>query len=178
MIFIFIDRICLAQNFVLLDPGHGGSDNGAPGVCGINEKFLNLDYALDAYDKIDDDDTHYWISYSTRDDDDDYLSTTARYQMANNLNNDQIDAFGYAIPYGGVHLFLSVHCNSNAPPAAPGAGTEVYAPTGNETEIRIKRSKICATVLLQSHINETRAVFFNALSRHTKQDNYTVLIGT
>lgn len=165
--FVLICSSINAQDyyFILLDPGHGGSDGGAPGACGISEKFYNLDFALNAYDKIDNELTHNWLAYSTRDDDDDFPSPQQRYQMANNLFNDQEDAFGYKIPKRGVDFFLSVHCNSGGSTAH---GTEVLYKDSSETGLRIKRSKICATVLLQSHIEETRKVLWSASSRWLK----------
>lgn len=154
-----------AEYAVLLDPGHGGTEPGAPGACNRSEKFYNLDYALDAYDKINHDWSHSWFPYITRVGDV-TVTIDKRHQMANNFNNDQYDAFGFRIPPTGVDFFLSIHCNGDINTNIH--GTEVLYKDSSETGLRIKRSKICATVLLQAHLNETKKVLFSASSRWLK----------
>ncbi len=40
----------LSGKLIVLDPGHGGMDNGAVGPTGLKEKTINLELALDLYE--------------------------------------------------------------------------------------------------------------------------------
>ncbi len=57
IIVIFISAIVemtmagvLSGRLIVLDPGHGGVDNGAVGPTGLKEKTINLELALDLYE--------------------------------------------------------------------------------------------------------------------------------
>jgi len=168
IIFIKIPLIINSQSYsVLLDPGHGGSDIGAQGACSIPEKTLNLEYSNNAFNKINSTNSGLnWRAYRTRNSDI-FRSPEYRYIMANNLNYDQYDADGNRIPYGGVNLFLSIHCNSGSSSAS---GTEVLWPDGDEPNSgdRRYRSRIVAITLLTYHLDITNSVL-SSVSRGIKR---------
>ena len=91
---------------VLLDPGHGGTDGGAPFVCSstYSEKDINLYVGLNKtyYDILYGDPN--WDVFITRNGDDN-VSLNKRVQIANNSPLGQHDAFGNNIPNEGVHFF-------------------------------------------------------------------------
>ena len=98
------------EYIIVLDPGHGGHDNGASGN-GVIEKDANLSIALylrdflSQYDGI--------TVYMTRDDDT-YVGLTDRVKYAESV---------------GADFFISIHNNSAASSEANGA--EVYYPNKN-----------------------------------------------
>ncbi len=95
---------------IVLDPGHGGHDNGATGN-GVTEKDANLSIALYLRDFL----TQYdnITVYMTRDDDT-YVGLTDRVKFADSVNAD---------------FFISIHNNSAASSSA--CGSEVYYPNTN-----------------------------------------------
>jgi len=151
---------------VLLDPGHGGTDGGAPGACGTPEKTLNLDYSNNAFNKINANNYGLnWRAYRTRNSD---IARTPeyRYIMANNTSGLEADADNNRIPSGGVKLFLSIHCNSGG----SASGTEVLWPDGNEpvSGDRRYRSRVVAIALLTYHLNITNSIL-SSVSRGIKR---------
>jgi len=91
---------------IVLDPGHGGLNQGAIGVAGIHEKFLTLELAYALRDRIQRAHpevrvvmTRYW---------DTDVGLTERIEMANQLDAD---------------LFLSLHYNAAVHPRALGFET-------------------------------------------------------
>lgn len=95
---------------VVIDPGHGGTDSGAVGINGIEEKAIVLNIAKNIVEinntvsnsKID----IYLTRYS-----DTLISLSNRTRLAKGLKAD---------------LFISLHCNQSENPNAK--GVEVYAP--------------------------------------------------
>ncbi|TDF97632.1 N-acetylmuramoyl-L-alanine amidase [Paenibacillus piri] len=81
---------------IVVDPGHGGSDPGAVGVNGLNEKTINLDIALKLRDLLI---QKGYDVFMTRDNDT-YVSLKDRMDMTNGQNAD---------------LFISIHANSYTP---------------------------------------------------------------
>lgn len=92
---------------VCVDAGHGGSDSGATGVCGILEKDVNLDVALMLRDRLESEGAHVVM---TRDGDY-YIPLEDRCQIANDH---------------GADIFISIHCNSYSSPDANGIETYWY----------------------------------------------------
>lgn len=77
-----------------LDPGHGGSDNGAISN-GLNEKDINLDIALQIRSILNNDYENIEVRMSRTND-----STVSLSQRTNEANN------------WGADYFLSIHCNA------------------------------------------------------------------
>lgn len=97
---------------VVLDPGHGGSDQGAS-ANGLVEKDINLYIAKFCKKELE---KHNGITvYMTRDDDR-YVSLDARVQAAKLMN---------------ATLFVSIHMNSTESNKDKAKGAEVYYPNSN-----------------------------------------------
>lgn len=95
----------LAGKVIAIDPGHGGSDPGAVGVTGLQEKVVNLDVSLRVASKL--------------------RSLGAKVVMTRDTDVfiplDRRPAIARA---AGAHVFVSVH--SNAHSSAQIGGTETY----------------------------------------------------
>lgn len=92
----------------VIDPGHGGSDEGVKGANGSIEKNINLDIAKDVASIIAK--TGALDVILTREDDSDQ-SPQARATKAN---------------ISGGDIFVSIHCDGYASPKASGYCLEVY----------------------------------------------------
>jgi N-acetylmuramoyl-L-alanine amidase len=98
---------------VVIDPGHGGSDEGVKGSSGAIEKQIDLDIARDVKGILSTSGTLQVVL--TRDDDSEQ-SPEARATKANAAHGD---------------IFVSIHCDGYASAAASGYCLEVYkAPDG------------------------------------------------
>jgi N-acetylmuramoyl-L-alanine amidase len=86
---------------IVIDPGHGGSDPGAIGPSGLQEKDINLDIAKRIKNLLPN-------AVLTREDDV-YITLQGRVDFATQVNAD---------------VFISVH--NNALPNGKGTGTETY----------------------------------------------------
>ena len=79
---------------IVLDPGHGGRDEGKAGVNGLLEKDVNLAIAKEVKNRLEDElDMEVILTRS----DDQLLSLTERTEIANTAGGD---------------LFISIHCNA------------------------------------------------------------------
>lgn len=97
---------------VVLDPGHGGSENGAT-ANGLVEKDINLHIARFCKEELE---KHNGVTvYMTRNDDS-YVSLDARVQAAKLM---------------GATLFVSIHMNSTDSNQDKAKGAEVYYPNSN-----------------------------------------------
>ena len=96
---------------VVLDPGHGGTQQGALGVCGMAEKELVLDVSQRVARYLRGFDLKVNL---TRNDDRD-LELAERVGMARRL---------------GADLFVSIHANASPNPKV--RGTETFVATGGE----------------------------------------------
>lgn len=99
---------------IVLDPGHGGENQGALGVCDVHEKFLTLELAYELRDQLQRKHpeariilTRYW---------DQNLGLSERMELANQVEAD---------------LFISLHYNAASHPRA--LGFETYFLLANET---------------------------------------------
>lgn len=99
---------------IVLDPGHGGENQGALGVCDVHEKYLTLELAYELRARLQAEHpdariilTRYW---------DHGLGLSERIELANKVNAD---------------LFISLHYNAAAHPRA--LGFETYFLRANET---------------------------------------------
>ncbi|MDO9547770.1 MAG: N-acetylmuramoyl-L-alanine amidase [Candidatus Marinimicrobia bacterium] len=162
-----------ARDFsVLIDPGHGGSnDNGTNGTLNgttYYEDNLNLDYANNLYSKIDNNSSHPFRSFQTRIADVELLNTD-RVKMANNVSGTEKDANDDYIPSGGVDIFLSIHCNGGT---ASNPGTETLYYETSDAGMKL------ATIVHQFFMKSVRGVFSSANSRWIKYKDITVLHNT
>ncbi len=172
MFFTLLNLPVFSENYyILLDPGHGGYDGGASGACGIPEKALNLDYSTYAHSIILNDITTDWFPRRTRNNDT-YISPEDRAHMANNDGGNWFDADGFAIPINGVDFFLSIHCNSSTSQSS--YGSEVWYHNANNP--RGIKSKIAATVELQTFLYKTKEVFSSAYSRWVKESGTSIWV--
>ena len=105
-ILIFIAQLSLSPTpWVVIDPGHGGEQDGAVGVCGVKEKDVVLAVSLKTAALINQ--TKTVRARLTRTSDHD-IPLTDRPEMANEL---------------GAALFVSVHANSSPSPKSRGVET-------------------------------------------------------
>lgn len=114
---------------IVLDPGHGGKDQGAANVrYGLTEESLNLQVALGLAKRLDA--AGFRVALTRRDDR--YLSLGQRTQMANQANAD---------------LFLSIHFNAAQSKTASGLETFIltprYQPSTKDATARSSDTKAC-----------------------------------
>jgi len=129
---------------VVLDPGHGGSDSGAIGVNGLQEKTVNLDIALKVRDELKKSGIEVIMTRET----DRYLSLAERVAFTNKQNAD---------------LFVSVHSNWYENPAASGglalyydsAYPQASYPASPEMIALSPMSKALAQSVLSAYIEST-----------------------
>ncbi len=91
---------------IVLDPGHGGTNPGAPSVTGLFEKYLTLPIALEVERRLREQ-TDATVTLTRRTDA--TVGLRERTRLANQA---------------GADLFISIHCNSSENPEAN--GLEVY----------------------------------------------------
>lgn len=92
MIFTLIAPGPASAARIIIDPGHGGSDPGAVGVNGLQEKFVNLDISLKVRELLQNDQIEVVM---TREDDR-YVSLSDRIRFSNDQDAD---------------LLVSIHAN-------------------------------------------------------------------
>lgn len=93
---------------VVIDPGHGGSDNGASGPSGIKEKDVNLDVALRVKALLEQSGVTVHMTRTS----DTYPSLSERVDLANNQNVDR---------------FISIHHNASGNQSINGSEVWIYA---------------------------------------------------
>lgn len=103
---------------VVLDPGHGGKDNGAVGPDGLKEKDVTLDVAHRVAPVL----ATQGIQVVLTRDDDHFVSLEERTARAN--------AFG-------ADLFVSIHCNASESKGRRGIETYVLDTTRDEIAARV-----------------------------------------
>lgn len=106
-------------NRVALDPGHGGSDPGATGPSGLQEKDVTLDIAHRAASVLA---RELQVSTLVTRDRDEYVALEERTARANAY---------------GADLFVSIHCNASESGAAHGVQTYVLDTTSDEIAARV-----------------------------------------
>ena len=94
----------LNQRVIVLDPGHGGLDNGAT-VAGVDEDTLNLKISFALKEELE---SRGATVYMTRTDDQDMTKRNYNYSKQDDmyLRALQVDAYQ-------PDLFLSIHLNSS-----------------------------------------------------------------
>jgi N-acetylmuramoyl-L-alanine amidase len=148
---------------VVIDPGHGGSDPGAIGVNGLQEKAVNLDIALKVKNEL----MSKGISVIMTREEDRYLSLAQRVEFTNAQNAD---------------LFVSIHANWYSNPASSGAMVLYYDaqypqesyPASREMTALSSYSKQLAQNILQPYLAVTNLPSYGLIPRSV----YVVRNGT
>ncbi len=96
-------------NTVVIDPGHGGRDNGATGVTGVKEKNVNLAIALKLGRLIKRNLKNIKVVFTRKTDK--FVELYKRGQIANKHHGN---------------LFISIHCNSLKKKPSVTNGFEIY----------------------------------------------------
>lgn len=122
---------------IVIDPGHGGSDPGAIGPSGLQEKEITLKVSLKVRDMLMAQGYTVIMTRTT----DTYLSLQERCDVANNAEAD---------------LFISIHCNSFSDPSANGTETFSYTTTGIGAQAaKSIQSKLVAALGLRNRGHKT-----------------------
>jgi N-acetylmuramoyl-L-alanine amidase len=118
---------------VVLDPGHGGSDQGARGPGGLEEK----DVALDIVQRVAPTLIAQGIEVALTREDDRFVSLEERTARANGF---------------GADLFVSVHCNASEGRARRGVETYVLDTSRDEIEARVAARENATTQLARGDL--------------------------
>lgn len=134
---------------VIIDPGHGGTDSGAIGINGIQEKDMVFKIAKKIVSLNESLFGKYYEIYLTRYTDT-LISLEDRAKLARTVNAD---------------LFVSLHCNHSGNPSAK--GVEVYVPRYGE--------HLQESILLAYQLQKGMRQNIGLKSRGVKFANFQVL---
>ncbi|MBW2370847.1 MAG: N-acetylmuramoyl-L-alanine amidase [Deltaproteobacteria bacterium] len=142
-------QLALGVRRIVIDPGHGGKDYGAPGYLkGVHEKNLTLQIARRLRDKIK---TELGCEVFLTRNSDKYLTLEERTAIANTLNAD---------------LFVSIHTNSHRDRRAFGIETYILNfATDNEAILVAARENATSA----KNISDLQTILTD-LMHHTKVD--------
>jgi len=112
-----VDDDALALRTVVIDPGHGGDDEGASNRDGVLEKDVNLAVAVGVAERLDD----LCVVLTRRSDD--FVSLADRVRIANEMRAD---------------LFVSIHANGSPRTDLHGVETYVLATDGRRYSGRLR----------------------------------------
>ena len=139
---------------IVIDPGHGGIDNGTKGVNGILEKNVVLDFAKILQTKISSGEEYY--AYLTRADDR-FLTLSERVEFARERDAD---------------LFISLHADSV--PQSEVRGATVYTLSEQASDsltaqlaIKENQSDLIAGVDLNDNSTEVTEILFDLAKRES-----------
>jgi len=140
-------QLSLGVHRIVVDPGHGGKDYGAPGYLkGVYEKNITLQIAKRLAKKIRRKLGCQVIMTRTTDK---YLTLEERTAIANTSNAD---------------LFISIHCNSNPNRRAYGTATYFLNLATDNDAIRVAARENATST---KNISDLQSIL-NDLMRHTK----------
>ena len=154
---------------IVIDPGHGGTNEGAIGIAGIHEKYLTLSIAMFLADRLRKAMPDAEIILTRQRDIS--LSLSERVDIANRLQAD---------------LFISLHYNSSGNPDAIGfesfwAG-DYWKQDLEKANIEIddqmleRRTRVAKLgERMAKCFNRSMRHYFDVLDRGVKQGDYTVL---
>lgn len=140
-----------ATGAVIIDPGHGGRDGGAPGAFS-NEKDINLAISLKVRDIL----VSKGIAVEMTRDGDYYMGLDDRSDVANSVNGA---------------LFVSIHSNSASNCEARGTETFFYAPLSSPDLYaqRVEREGLATAI-------QTKLIgYCGTVDRGVKEENFSVL---
>jgi N-acetylmuramoyl-L-alanine amidase len=142
---------------VMLDPGHGGIDNGTTAASGEMEKTIVLEFALQLRDKLEK--TGKYRVALTRADDR-FVPLAERVQMARQQ---------------GAALFLSIHADALAKHEGEARGAAVYTLSETASDAEAARlaeaenkADVIAGVDLSGEPNEVADILIDLAQRETK----------
>jgi len=142
---------------VVVDPGHGGIDNGTKGPSGENEKDLVLDFGLMLRDKIEK--TGKYRVVMTREDDT-FVALAERVRLARSRQ---------------AQLFISIHCDALARGDGDAQGATVYTLSETASDIEAGRlaeqenkADVIAGVDLSAEPNDIADILIDLAQRETK----------
>lgn len=168
---IIVVLICLVQftfaDFfeIVIDPGHGGSDIGAPGVNGNdppNEADFNLEIGEKVYNELSftfPPFPHYYYTYITRIANT-TLTSTARIRIINGLDPDP---YNYTVFDPPADFFLSIHNNSSTDPNVWGTSVHIKDSQNwnHDPDPTTQRFKL-AHQLASNWVSATNSTWFSA----------------
>jgi N-acetylmuramoyl-L-alanine amidase len=142
---------------IVLDPGHGGIDEGAHAATGEAEKSVVLDFALILRDK---------------------LEQTGKYHIEMTRSDDTFIALTDRVQFARAHraqLFISLHCDALARGEGDAQGATVYTLSDHASDSEAarlaeveNRADIIAGVDLSSEPNEIADILIDLAQRETR----------
>ena len=142
---------------IVLDPGHGGIDEGAHAATGEAEKSVVLDFALMLRDK---------------------LEQTGKYHIEMTRSDDTFIALTDRVQFARAHraqLFISLHCDALARGEGDAQGATVYTLSDHASDSEAarlaeveNRADIIAGVDLSSEPNEIADILIDLAQRETR----------
>jgi N-acetylmuramoyl-L-alanine amidase len=142
---------------IILDPGHGGIDNGARAAGNQQEKILVLDFALALRDKLERTGKYRVVMTRT---DDTFVSLADRVRLARARK---------------AALFISIHCDALARGDGDAQGATVYTLSEHASDAEAarladteNRADVIAGVDLSSEPNDIADILIDLAQRETK----------
>jgi N-acetylmuramoyl-L-alanine amidase len=142
---------------IVLDPGHGGIDEGAHAATGEAEKNVALDFALRLRDK---------------------LEQSGKYHIEMTRSDDTFVALTDRVHFARAHraqLFISLHCDALARGEGDAQGATVYTLSDHASDAEAarlaeaeNRADIIAGVDLSSEPNEIADILIDLAQRETR----------
>jgi N-acetylmuramoyl-L-alanine amidase len=142
---------------IVLDPGHGGIDEGAHAATGEAEKNVVLDFALKLREK---------------------LEQSGKYHVEMTRSDDTFIALTDRVQFARTHraqLFISLHCDALARGEGDAQGATVYTLSDHASDAEAarladaeNRADIIAGVDLSSEPNEIADILIDLAQRETR----------
>jgi N-acetylmuramoyl-L-alanine amidase len=142
---------------VMLDPGHGGIDNGTTAASGETEKSIVLEFALQLRDKLD---------------------KTGKYRVAMTRTDDRFVPLAERVQQAraqGAALFISIHADALAKHEGEARGAAVYTLSETASDAEAARlaeaenkADVIAGVDLSAEPNEIADILIDLAQRETK----------
>ncbi len=142
---------------VMLDPGHGGIDNGTVAPSGENEKAIVLDFALMLRDK---------------------LEKTGKYRVAMTRSDDRFVALADRVRLARAQaaaLFISIHADALAKHEGEARGAAVYTLSETASDAEAARlaeaenkADVIAGVDLSAEADDVADILIDLAQRETK----------
>jgi N-acetylmuramoyl-L-alanine amidase len=142
---------------VVIDPGHGGIDNGTQAPSGENEKDLVLEFALMLRSKIE---------------------KTNKYRVVMTRSDDTFVPLGERVRMARSHqaqLFISIHCDALARGDGEAQGATVYTLSETASDIEAgklaeqeNKADVIAGVDLSAEPNDIADILIDLAQRETK----------